>query len=49
MNARTTCNPVEILLVEDAVGDVRLTLEALRSAKVLNPLTIVKLPPNGTR
>jgi chemotaxis family two-component system response regulator Rcp1 len=33
--------PVEILLVEDSSGDVRLTREALKSAKILNHLTVV--------
>lgn len=33
--------PVEILLVEDNPGDVRLTEEALREAKVRNNLNIV--------
>lgn len=36
--------PVEILLVEDNPGDVRLTIEALRDAKVSNHLTVV---PDG--
>lgn len=34
--------PVEILLVEDNPGDVRLTVEALKEAKVLNKLTVLK-------
>ncbi|NPV14899.1 response regulator [candidate division WOR-3 bacterium] len=34
--------PVEILLVEDNPGDVRLTQEALREAKVRNNLHIVR-------
>jgi len=33
--------PIEILLVEDSLGDVRLTLEALREAKVKNRLSVV--------
>jgi len=33
--------PLEILLVEDNPGDVRLTQEALRHHKVLNYLTVV--------
>lgn len=37
-------NPIEILLVEDNPGDVRLTMEALREAKVLNHVTAV---PDG--
>jgi chemotaxis family two-component system response regulator Rcp1 len=32
---------VEILLVEDSPGDVRLTEEALKSAKILNRLSVV--------
>jgi two-component system, chemotaxis family, response regulator Rcp1 len=32
--------PVEILLIEDSPGDVRLTQEALKEAKVLNNLTV---------
>ncbi len=36
--------PIEILLVEDNPGDVRLTLEALRDAKVSNHLTVA---PDG--
>ncbi len=34
--------PIEILLVEDNPGDVRLTREALKEAKVINRLTVVK-------
>ncbi|MGZ8394709.1 MAG: response regulator [Nitrospira sp.] len=34
--------PVEILLVEDNPGDVRLTIEALKEAKVINNLTVLK-------
>jgi CheY-like chemotaxis protein len=33
--------PVEILLVEDNPGDVRLTVEALKDGKVSNHLTVV--------
>ena len=33
--------PVEILLVEDNVGDVRLTIEALRDSKICNHLSVV--------
>lgn len=33
--------PVEILLIEDNPGDVRLTREALRDAKVMNNLAVV--------
>jgi chemotaxis family two-component system response regulator Rcp1 len=34
--------PIEILLVEDNPGDVRLTCEALREAKVANQLHVVE-------
>lgn len=34
--------PIEILLVEDNPGDVRLTIEALREGKVLNRLTVAR-------
>jgi CheY-like chemotaxis protein len=33
--------PVEILLVEDNPGDVRLTLEALREARIYNRVNVV--------
>lgn len=36
--------PVQVLLVEDNPGDVRLTVEALKEGKVLNKLTVV---PDG--
>jgi chemotaxis family two-component system response regulator Rcp1 len=36
-----TSNPIEILLVEDSPGDVRLIQEALREAKVRNTMTVV--------
>jgi len=32
--------PIEILLIEDSPGDVRLTREALKEAKVLNRLSV---------
>jgi CheY-like chemotaxis protein len=34
--------PIEILLVEDNPGDVRLTVEALKDAKVHNHMSVVK-------
>ncbi len=34
--------PIEILLVEDNPGDIRLTKEALKEGKVLNTLTVVQ-------
>jgi two-component system response regulator len=35
-------SPIEILLVEDNPGDVRLTREALQDAKILNTLHVVE-------
>src|SRR5690606_30787974 len=40
MSARPLSRPVEILLVEDNPGDVRLTREALREGKVRNNLYV---------
>jgi len=40
MTAWERGKPVEILLIEDSAGDVRLTQEALKEAKVLNNLTV---------
>lgn len=37
----TGTRPIEILLVEDSAADVRLTIEALKEAKVRNKLTVV--------
>ena len=42
MQTSRSVRPVQILLVEDNPGDVRLTIEALKEAKVLNKLTVVK-------
>ena len=42
MTAAEIMRPVEILLVEDNPGDVRLTREALKEAKVINNLTVLK-------
>jgi len=36
----TNLKPVEVLLVEDNTGDVRLTLEAMKEGKVINNLSI---------
>ncbi|WDT74030.1 MAG: response regulator [Candidatus Manganitrophus sp.] len=41
MNGKAIGRPVEILLVEDSPGDVRLTKEALKEGKVLNNLNVV--------
>ena len=37
-----TPRPIEILLVEDSPGDVTLTIEALRDAKVANNLPVAR-------
>ena len=37
-----TENPVNILLVEDSPGDVRLTVEALKEANMHNRLSVVE-------
>ena len=37
----TCTRPIEILLVEDSLADVRLTIEALKEAKVKNKLTVM--------
>lgn len=42
MANKKSIRPIEILLVEDNPGDVRLTLEALKEGKVLNTLHVVK-------
>ena len=42
MQTPKNVRPVQILLVEDNPGDVRLTMEALKEAKVINQLTVVK-------
>jgi CheY-like chemotaxis protein len=39
--SRLDAMPIEILLVEDSAADVRLTMEALKEAKVANQLTVV--------
>ena len=40
MTAWEKGKPIEILLVEDSAGDVRLTQEALHEAKVINHLNV---------
>jgi chemotaxis family two-component system response regulator Rcp1 len=34
--------PIEILMVEDSPGDVRLTMEALKDGKVLNHMSVAR-------
>ena len=41
MNASTSSEPIQILLVEDSPGDIRLTREVLRDARIANELHIV--------
>jgi chemotaxis family two-component system response regulator Rcp1 len=41
MSAAELGRPVEILLVEDNPGDVRLTLETLKDSKLLNHMSVV--------
>lgn len=41
MNMKAMGRPIEILLVEDSPGDVRLTQESLRETKVRNKLHVV--------
>ena len=40
MSNGTKCGPIEILLVEDNPGDVRLTIEALKEGKVANKINV---------
>jgi two-component system, chemotaxis family, response regulator Rcp1 len=42
MTQHLRSRPAELLLVEDNPGDVRLTMEALKEAKVINNLSVVK-------
>ena len=42
MNGIQRVRPIEILMVEDNPGDVRLTQEALKDAKILNTLRVVE-------
>jgi CheY-like chemotaxis protein len=41
VTARAASTPIQILLVEDSPGDVRLTQEVLRDAKLANELHVV--------
>jgi len=42
INRSTTGQPIEILLVEDNPGDVRLTVEGLKESKVRNNLHVAR-------
>ena len=41
MTGKNIGKPIQILMVEDSPGDVRLTQEALKEGKVLNELHVV--------
>jgi two-component system, chemotaxis family, response regulator Rcp1 len=42
MTTNSNLKPIDILLVEDSPGDVRLTIEALKEGKILNNLSLAK-------
>jgi two-component system, chemotaxis family, response regulator Rcp1 len=42
MKDKASQEPIEILLVEDNPGDVRLTLEAMKEGRVLNRISVVE-------
>jgi chemotaxis family two-component system response regulator Rcp1 len=42
MDVKADTRPIEVLLVEDNPGDVRLTMEALRDGKVRNHLSVAR-------
>lgn len=42
MEMSESCHPIDILLVEDNPADARLTIEALKEAKVCNGLFVVE-------
>jgi chemotaxis family two-component system response regulator Rcp1 len=42
MTVSRLSEPIEILLIEDNLGDVRLTMEALKEGKVSNNLSVAK-------
>ena len=42
MNDLDIAKPIEILLIEDNPGDVRLTKEAFKESKILNNLSVVE-------
>jgi len=41
VRSKRRCRPVEVLLVEDNPGDIRLTLEAFKEGKIRNHLNVV--------
>lgn len=42
MNSGDVCRPIEILLVEDNPGDVRLTVEVMKESKVHNKIHVAE-------
>ena len=48
-NNMETMRPIEILLVEDNPGDVRLTIEALKDGKIANNLNVARDGTEGLR
>ncbi len=48
-NNMETMRPIEILLVEDNPGDVRLTIEALKDGKISNNLHVARDGTEGLR
>ena len=48
-NNMETMRPIEILLVEDNPGDVRLTVEALKDGKIANNLHVARDGTEGLR
>ncbi|MCJ7647943.1 MAG: response regulator [Candidatus Lokiarchaeota archaeon] len=42
MNFDKKIKPIEVLLVEDNPGDIRLTKEAMKEAKIINNLNVVE-------
>lgn len=42
MNPQVAARPIELLLVEDNPGDVRLTEEALKEGKLMNHLSVAR-------
>ena len=48
-NNMETMRPIEILLVEDNPGDVRLTIEALKDGRISNNLHVARDGTEGLR
>jgi CheY-like chemotaxis protein len=41
-NIYSYLNPIEILLIEDNLADIRLTKEALKESKIINNLSVIR-------